>query len=208
MIIPSFNTAAQQTSAMWVRARTLAVYSIVFQGGTAIGSAVWGAVASRFGMATALSAAAIGMLASVAAAFRYRISGGAERDLTPSTHWPQPILITEARPTDGPVLVSVEYRNAAENAEAFLTAVHELERVRRRDGAFEWGVCRDTKDATRFIEEFPVESWDEHLRQHERFAHADRELEERVRGWHAGDSPVLVRHHIYARRPSKRGAPE
>lgn len=206
-IMSSLNTAAQQTSAMWVRARTLAVYAIVFQGGTALGSAVWGIVASRFGVGTALSAAAVGMLVTLALVLRYRLSGRDEPDLTPSVHWPQPLLVTEARPTDGPALVSVEYHIAPESADAFLATVHDLARVRRRDGAFEWGVYRDTEEPTRFVEEFLVESWAEHLRQHERFTTTDRELEERVRASHVGDVPVRVSHHIYARRPSNKSIP-
>ena len=70
----------------------------------------------------------------------------------------------------------------------------------------EWAVFQDAGDPTRYLEEFLVESWAEHLRQHERFSVADRELEERVRSEHVGDTPVHVSHHIYARRPPKKGA--
>ena len=43
------------------------------------------------------------------AALRYRIILDEELDLTPSLHWPEPHLILEPKPDQGPVLVTVEY---------------------------------------------------------------------------------------------------
>jgi hypothetical protein len=60
-------------------------------------------------------------------------------------------------------------------------------------------VYRDVADPERFVETFHVESWAEHLRQHERTTRADRELETRVRSWHAPDAPLRVTHLIAAR---------
>ena len=81
------------------------------------------------------------------------------------------------------------------------SALHRFARVRRRDGASRWGVYRDTENPANYIETFIVESWAEHLRQHERLTGADRELEENVGRFES--KPVKVRHFIYAR--SKRG---
>ena len=58
--------------------------------------------------------------------------------------------------------------------------MQELERTRRRDGAIRWGVFQDTADPRRFLETFVVESWAEHLRQHQRVTMSDRVLHERV----------------------------
>lgn len=66
-----------------------------------------------------------------------------------------------------------------------------------QDGA----LYRDTEHPGHYIETFIVESWVEHLRQHERVTSADRELEENVRRFES--KPIKVRHFIYAR--SKRG---
>jgi len=52
-----------------------------------------------------------------------------------------------------------------------------------------WGLFRDTADPSRFIETFMVESWAEHLRQHERITAADRVVEEHVRASHTGSAP-------------------
>jgi quinol monooxygenase YgiN len=94
-----------------------------------------------------------------------------------------------------PVLVLVEYRVTEAHVSRFVTAVRGLERIRRRDGAFAWGVFRDTDDPELFIEQFVVDSWVEHMRQHERVTMTDRAAEEEVRRLCAA---VRVRHLGYA----------
>jgi hypothetical protein len=74
--------------------------------------------------------------------------------------------------------------------------IHQYARIRRRDGAYRWGIFRDTEVADRFLEIFLVNSWAEHLRQHERQTRADLELEQRL-GSHTANAPQ-VRHLIYA----------
>jgi hypothetical protein len=48
------------------------------------------------------------------------------------------------------------------------------------------------------METFVVESWAEHLRQHERLTVTDRIAEERALAFHVGDEPPLMSHYIYA----------
>ena len=43
-----------------------------------------------------------------------------------------------------------------------------------------WGLYEDASDHGRFVETFLVESWLEHLRQHERVTNADRVLQENL----------------------------
>jgi len=74
--------------------------------------------------------------------------------------------------------------------------MHQYGRARRRDGAYRWGIYRDIEVANRFVEIFLVHSWAEHLRQHERQTKADRDLEQRVYSYAAGEPKV--RHLLYA----------
>jgi hypothetical protein len=112
----------------------------------------------------------------------------ATADVSPWNHWRMPAIVKDLRPEldDGPVLVAVEYRVNHDGAEAFLEAIHAYGRVRRRDGAYRWGVYRDLENADRYVETFLVRSWAEHLRQHERSTNADREVEARLRTYVTG----------------------
>jgi len=95
------------------------------------------------------------------------------------------------------VLVTVEYRVAAENREAFLAALVPLARERRRDGGYDWNVFEDTAHPERIIETWLSDTWLDHLRQHQRFTRADRTVEERVQ--RLAREPPRIAHYIAAR---------
>ena len=72
-ILASLDLSAQTTSPSWVRARALSVYLLVLQGSMAGGSALWGALAGRIGVAQALACAAAGLVAGLPLARAYRL---------------------------------------------------------------------------------------------------------------------------------------
>lgn len=197
-LLSSFNTAAQTAVPSWVRARALAVYMLVFFGGMTVGSTLWGTIATRLGIRTALIAAAGGLIVGLLAMRRYRLAVSEGLNLAPSLHWPSPTVVTEPELDQGPVLVMVEYRIDPAQTRDFLHAMRSLRLLRRRDGALSWGLYSDTAEPGRYVEQFIVQSWVEHLRQHQRMTHADRAIEDQARAFHIGDDPPRVSHFIYA----------
>jgi MFS family permease/quinol monooxygenase YgiN len=198
VLLSSFNVAVQTAVPSWIRARALAVYMLVFAGGLAGGSAAWGAVASHGSLRTALLLSALGLVLSLLTMIRYRVEFDEEADLTPSLHWPEPHVVIEPHPGEGPVLVTVEYFIDPDNAQDFARAMRALGAIRRRDGALRWGLFQDAANPGRFIETFIVETWMEHLRQHERITMADRDTEKRAFAFHIGEMRPQVSHLIYA----------
>ncbi|MDW8365982.1 MAG: MFS transporter [Abditibacteriales bacterium] len=192
-LMSSLNVAAQTSVPSWVRARALAVYLLVFQGGMAAGSILWGAVAARGGISFSLLCAAIGLVAGLATITRYRLTS-AQTDLTPSMHWQEPVVVSPFNLEQGPVLVIIAYRIDPARAHDFVLAMRDLRLERLRDGAIRWDLFRDAADPGRYVETFILESWVEHLRQHERVTVADRAVQERVHTFHVGDTPPTVSH--------------
>lgn len=179
--VSNLNVSAQFALPEWVRGRGLAVYATVFFGDDprqrALGRArqpdqpLDGSFHRRCLRRGRDSAYTTLELQTAAAA-----------DLSPSMHWPAPVLSEEIAHDEGPVLVTVEYRVVVQHRAAFLATLEHLSAERRRDGAYAWGLFEDTGQPGRYLETFLVESWLEHLRQHERVTNADRVLEERLRG--------------------------
>lgn len=194
----SLNASTQLAVAPWVQARSLGFYQLVFQGGLASGSVVWGIIAERWGNSVALSGAALGLIVGLLAAIRYRLIAGEKLDLSPSLHWGEPIVLIDVQLEHGPVLITIEYRIDPEKGQDFTDAIHALSHVRLRDGAIRWSIWRDTADPGRYVETYVLESWGEHLRQHQRFTVSDRVCENKVRSFHIGEKPPIVSHLIYA----------
>jgi hypothetical protein len=48
-----------------------------------------------------------------------------------------------------------------------------------------------------------IESWLEHLRQHERVTVADHDVQEAVRSFHSGPEPPRVSHYVSPGRPGR-----
>jgi MFS family permease len=199
-IMSLVTTVMQNLAPDWVRARAMAVFMLVYMGTWTGGSAFWGYVAGRRGTHFSLITAAIGTAVCPILVLISRLPD-TPVDLGAWDHWGKPMLVGDVDPSQGPVLVTVEYEVEPSKADEFLEALHKFARVRRRDGASRWGVYRDTEHPAIYVETFIVESWAEHLRQHERLTRGDHELEENVGRFES--KPIKVRHFIYAR--SKRG---
>jgi len=202
LFVSLFNVLILNHAPEWVRARVLAVSMLVFQGAMAGGSAVWGAVAAKTGIHTALLWAGAGLILSTALALFLKLPDTTV-DLTPWVHWrlPTVLSVNTAAADSGPVLVTVEYDVQPDKKQGFLDAIGKYERIRRRDGAYRWGIFQDLANPDRYIETFLVVSWAEHLRQHERLTLADRKIEERVHACVRGDPKV--RHLMYVNETQK-----
>jgi quinol monooxygenase YgiN len=166
----------------WVRARGLAAFVVIFMGGMALGSILWGQVASRIGIPGALTAAAAGMVLAIALTWRFKLGQHEVLDFTPSMDWPLPVLAETPEP-DVPVMVTIRYSIRPDKRADFVAAMQSVREMRRRNGAYFWQLFHDTEDPTRFVEVFMDESWVEHLRQHERVSVADRAILDRAKAF-------------------------
>jgi len=200
LFISLINALVQNLAPDWVRARVLAIFTLVYMGSFALGSAAWGGVAQHQGVRAALIYSGIGTVASAMIGLIAKLPDSTA-DLSPWNHWRMPVIVKEVsdKLVGGPILVTIEYSVPPEFESKFVKAMRQYGRVRRRDGAYQWGIYRDIEAANRYVETFLVHSWAEHLRQHERQTKADRELEQRVTSYVVGEPKV--RHLLYADPP-------
>ncbi len=196
-VLSSFNVTAQTVIPSWVRARAMAIYfMLVFFGGYASGSLLWGALANNIGISTTLFLASGVLIMGLALTFRHSLGGQDSLNLSPSLHWPAPTVAIDMEHEDGPVLVTVEYEIDPKNFEDFKMSMQEMKLGRLRDGAMHWGLFQDTEYPGRVVENFLVESWAEHLRQHDRVTEADKAAQEKAWSFHIGKSSPKVSHQL------------
>lgn len=198
ILMASFNTMVQTVVPSWVQARALGLYITVFMGGMAFSSILWGIAADHLGVPAALLISGVGLAVSLLFTARVPVRDGVHLDLSPSVPWPEPRVVIEPDEESGPALITIDYRIGPSHTREFLSAMRDLERLRRRDGAIDWGLYRDIADPDSFLEVFITESWADHLRQHTRITVADMDIQEKTRVYHHGEGPPLVRHYISA----------
>lgn len=198
----TLNTSVQLMSPGWVSARALGMYQMVFQGGLALGSVLWGTVAEHTGITVAFAACGGCLAVSIPFTMRLHVLRGKLPDHTPY-QWrnPVPHLENEPEPEDGPVRIVIEYTVPEADYESFVKAIHKLRYARLRTGAIRWGVFRDANRPERIEETFVMDSWLEYLRSRERMTTADFALIEKVRSMHAGEQPPRVEHQVYVKEP-------
>lgn len=200
LALSTFNVTVQTSSPRWVVGRTVAIYQMVTFGGLAIGSWLSGIVASQLGLVICLVSSGGLMVLSALLGRKLPLRQPEGLNLDPSRTWSSENRAQLDRLIDtGPVVVTVEYRIAVEDAESFRLAMRELRRIRRRDGAKRWSLMQDMAAPDIWIERYHSPNWVEHLRRHHRFTVSDREIERKALDFHQGDEGPRTRHLIERR---------
>lgn len=185
----SLSVSAQLSLPDWVRARGMSMYQMAIMGGSALGAALWGQVATVTSVPTALGVAAVSGSVCMFLAQRYVRDTSLEEDLTPSREFKAPVADA---PGGGHVMVTIEYLIDPLRASDFRVLMQESRRSRLRQGALAWELLRDVHQPGRFMEQIIDESWTEHLRRFDRVTASDVALRERKLGFHLPEEPPLV----------------
>jgi MFS family permease len=190
----TFNVTTQVSSPRWVVGRTLAFYQTAAFGGMAAGSWLWGEFAEYGSLRASLLTAGLLLIASVVAARRWPLHAAGAVDLGPLRELPDDHGQRGIDPEAGPIVISIEYRVAPEDATDFVRAAYALGRTRRRDGARRWSLMQDLDEPGLFVERYQAVTWLDHLRQWQRATLADQGVREAVLRLHQGPEPPRVRH--------------
>lgn len=196
VLLSSLNIATRAVAPAWIQARALAVYLLVFQGSMALGGVIWGALASRLGVHAALAAVGACLLLTIPLSVGLSLKSGQDLNFSMAASWPVPPIPVESPEASGPVLVTVQYQIDPQRLTEFRSVMRSMEAFRRRDGALQWGLFADPTAPGFYIEEFLVESWLDHERQHQRVTLSDQRLHDRVWALHKGVDAPRVSHYL------------
>ena len=192
----TITLSAQLALPDWVRARGMSIYQMAMLGSSAAGAALWGQVASLTDVRTSIICAALVAVVCLLFTRRLTLDATSLEDLTPTDRIKSAQTAFEIGADDGPVIVTVEYRIAPQDTQAFLGVMQETRRNRLRQGVLSWELFRDTADPRLYVEQFMDETWADHLRRFERMTEADVDLRERRLALHIGEQPPLVRRRV------------
>jgi MFS family permease len=165
--LTTLNASAQLSLPQWVRARGLSIYLLVFTGAQAVGSYVFGLLATRTGLDHALIWSAILLgAATLTVPLLPLLPLPTGVTLGRSNAWPSPTVMFEPSSNDGPVLVTARYRVPPENLNPFVRAMGAVRQARLRTGGHSWQLYHSPEDPEIILERFTVLSWTEFQRQH------------------------------------------
>ena len=202
-VISTLNAELQVILPAWVRARGIAVYLVTFTGSQAISSIIWGQLAGLTSVTTAFLVAAVVLALATLSGLILRMPDMRDADPTSTTFWGDVTAPIGLQPTDGPILVTVEYTVPAAGQRAFLSSTEALRRSRLRNGASRWELYRVVEVPDVFVETFSVDSWEEHQAQHrDRLTATDQRIEQTTQSFVS--APPRSRHLI----PPGTSAPE
>src|SRR2546421_8391018 len=200
-ILAALQVSAQMTLPAWVRARGLAAFVVVFMGGMALGSILWGQVATRIGIPAALTTAALGMVVAIGLTWRFKLGHHEVLDFTPTLDWAAPVVAEVPEPDSGPVMVTIEYRVQATKRTEFVSEMQAVREMRRRNGAYFWELFHDSAAPSRYIECVMDGYGLEHLRQHERASVADAAIRQRAKQYMVEGESTKSQHWLADREP-------
>jgi len=195
-----FNVTVQLSTPRWVVGRVLALYQTATFGGMALGSWTWGAVAEAHGPGTSLLCAGAVLLVGALIGFKIPLPQDTSLNLDPLNRWREPNLALDLKPRSGPIFIMIDYIIKEADTEAFLEAMIERQRIRRRDGARNWALARDLENPELWMESYHTPTWVEYIRHNHRMTHADAVVGDRIRALHSGSEPPRV--HRMIERPT------
>ncbi len=196
LALSTFNATVQTSTPRWVVGRALSQYQVAAFGGIALGSWVWGLITEHYGISTALTLSAVVLGAGVLLGRRYAVRQTEAMDLSPLARWQEPQVALDIQPRSGPVVVTIEYRIREADELAFLTAMLERRRIRRRDGARRWSLLRDLHDPQLWVERYHTPTWLDYVQHNLRVTQHDAAVSDRLRTLHLGPEPPRVRRMI------------
>jgi len=181
-------------AAPWVRARVLALYQAVFNGGMGLGAILWGWLGDHLGLTETILAA--GLVSCVIALLTRAVELPAEINDPSAPARPVSRTLSVAaemapllRSARHGLAVEINYRIDSNNAAAFRAAMADVRLSRYRAGALSCELSRDVSDPTHWVETFRLRDWNELQRAIERHNLADSEAVVRARSYHIGAEP-------------------
>ena len=172
------NVGIQLSAPRWVTARALSLYSSALTGGIAIGAWGWGSLVAPLGLEKVfLFAGATVMVTTLTGVIFPLPKGDAEgQDFARIPNDPEVRMELSMR--SGPVTVEVEYDVDPADARDFYDAMRGVQKVRLRNGGYNWTISRDIAQPNLWIERYHCPTWGDYLRMRSRYTEADSNAQE------------------------------
>jgi len=190
--VTTVNIAVQLFVPRWVTGRAIAALNATVAGGIALGSVIWGVVAEQHGTAAALMTAAALLLVSPVIGLFLPIADreSAARSLDEPLADPEVNMAITGR--SGPIIIELGYRVPSAQARDFYDLMRRIQRIRARNGAYDWSLSRNINDPDRWVERYRCPTWHDYLRQRNRVTEEEMAVQQKARDFLTGGEDIRV----------------
>lgn len=196
LTIALFNIAVQMGAPRWVTARALSLFSASLTGGIAIGAALWGQLAGAWSVETAMVASGVGLLLMPLLMIASPLPKDDQAASEIADIQSDLDVALNLSMRSGPVVIAIEYRIEPDKARDFYDAMRQLQRVRLRNGSFNWSLSRDIGDPSIWTERFQFPTWGDYLRTRDRYTQADLKAQADVDAFMIADTAKVIRRRL------------
>jgi hypothetical protein len=193
------QAAAQLVAPPWVRARSLAIYQLAYNGALTLGAFGWGWLGDEIGLSkTLLAAAAFGAAGGILVRgfsldhVAPRAPAGAAPEAVPEAPAAEVLPIL----AQGRVMETMQYSVDPRRRSEFLDVMAEVRLVRKRAGAVVWQLYEDVAHPEGWLEIWSVESWTDHLRESGRMSHEDHAVLAHAAAFQGDGTPPAPRRYL------------
>lgn len=187
------NVVVQLSAPRWVTARALSLYTSAITGGVTIGAWIWGETAGAIGVSHAILLSGAAVLLTTLVGLIMPLHDDREVD-TESVGVANEVEVGLALTMrSGPIVIEVEYDVAPDQARNFYAAAQKLQRVRKRNGGFDWSMARDVADPALWIERYHCPTWGDYLRMRDRYTQAELDIQTQANSFNRAGLGMRVR---------------
>jgi MFS family permease len=188
------QATVQLAAAPWVRARVLALYQAMFNGGMGLGALLWGLLGEHASLTGTILAAGLGGCVIALVTRGVELPTEIGDPSAPAIAVRRPLSIAEEmapllHSAGHRLVLAISYRIGPVDAAAFRAAMAEVRLSRYRHGAVGWVLSRDVSDPAHWVETFRLRDWHELQRGIEHYNLADSEAVVRARSYHRAAEP-------------------
>jgi hypothetical protein len=177
LTVALLNVGVQLSAPRWVTARALSLYSSALTGGIAFGAVLWGLTASHYGTSFAVIVSGGCVVATALLGLLIPLPSDDEADTESVDIGHQPEVALALTMRSGPVIIEVEYEVDPDQARAFYDIMLKVQKVRQRNGGFDWSLSRDIADPAIWTEHYHCPTWGDYLRMRDRYTQTDLDLQ-------------------------------
>ena len=177
--IALLNVSVQLSAPRWVTARALSLFFSAITAGVGIGAWAWGEFAGLYSVQFAFIVSGCAAMATAFLGLVFPLTrdqeGDSANDMVQIGQDPKESLGLTLR--SGPISLEVEYEVDPKRARDFYDVMMDMQRVRKRIGAFDWSISRDIEDPAIWTERYHCPTWGDYLRMRDRYTQMDLDVQ-------------------------------